>query len=504
MIATVPSATLLGIDGQPVSVEVHIGHGLPAFSVVGLPDAACRESRDRVRAAFASTGLEFPKTRVTVNLAPSGLRKFGSGLDLAMAVAILAAQGRVDARHVCESAFIGELGLDGAVRAVPGVLSLVDALPQPAVVVPAPCAAEAALVGRAVVRGISSLREVVSSLEGSCPWPDPSPPVPCPSPASFADLADVRGQPLGQWAVEVSAAGGHHLLLIGPPGAGKTMLASRLAGILPPLSRAQALETTRVHSAGALRLPEGGLVEQPPFRAPHHTASMVSLVGGGTSWVRPGEISFATNGVLFMDELGEFPPAALDTLRQPLEEGRVRVSRARHTVTLPARFLLVAAMNPCPCGEGGAYGTCRCSEAARTRYARRLSGPLLDRFDLRVVLSRPDVGDLLGAPAGEASSVIAARVRAARGLAAERGVRCNAELVGTALERVAVLDPGARRLVEHRLRSGRLSARGLHRVKRVARTLADLAGHDRGVLDEGHVAAALELRADVAVLETAS
>jgi magnesium chelatase family protein len=231
---------------------------------------------------------------------------------------------------------------------------------------------------------------------------------------------------------------------------------------------------------------------------------MVSLIGGGTAWIRPGEISFATNGVLFMDELGEFPPAVLDTLRQPLEEGVVRVARARHTVTFPARFLLVAAMNPCPCGEGGPYGSCRCSEAARTRYCRRLSGPLLDRFDLRVVVSRPDVGQLLGTSPAPSSAQVAGRVAAARALAASRGVRCNAELDRTALDRLAVLSPAAGTLVEHRLRSGRLSARGLDRVKRVARTVADLAGEEAGVLDERHVAVALELRADVAVLEVAA
>jgi magnesium chelatase family protein len=503
VLATVPSATLLGIDGHAVSVEVHIGRGLPAFTVVGLPDAACREARDRVRAAFASTGLDFPKSRVTVNLAPSGLRKVGAGLDLAIAVAVLAAQGRVPAHAVADCAFIGELGLDGGVRTVPGVLSLVGALPCDAVVVPAGSAIEASLVGRGVVRGVSSLREVVAAVDGSEPWPAPPPPEYVAAPQPPPDLADVRGQPLGQWAVEVSAAGGHHLLMIGPPGSGKTMLASRLPGILPPLGREQAMETTRIHSAGGLPLPGGGLVTQPPFRAPHHSASMVSLVGGGTSWIRPGEISFAHNGCLFMDEMGEFPPAVLDTLRQPIEEGVVRVARARHTVTFPARFLLVAAMNPCPCGDGGPWGSCRCSEGERSRYSRRLSGPLLDRFDLRVVVSRPDVGELLGAPPGVPSAVVAARVAGARALAAERGVRCNAELDGATLDRLAVLSPGARALVEHRLRSGRLSARGLARVKRVGRTLADLAGEAGGVLDERHIALALDLRTDVALLEVA-
>jgi len=314
MIATVPSATLLGIEGQPVRVEVHIGHGLPAFTIVGLPDMACRESRDRVRAAFASSELDFPKTRVTVNLAPSGVRKIGSALDLAIAVAILSAQGRLDGRRLSGCGFIGELGLDGSVRTVTGVLPLVDAIDAEAIVVPLGCVAEATLVGRTTVRGVSCLRELVAAVEGTGPWPLPPSPVLAPPGEPPPDLAEVRGQPLGQWALEVSAAGGHHLLLIGPPGAGKTMLASRLPGILPPLTRAQALETTRVHSAGGLALPAGGLVEAPPFRAPHHTASPVSLIGGGTAWARPGEISYAHNGCLFLDELG--------TLRSPVKAPR--------------------------------------------------------------------------------------------------------------------------------------------------------------------------------------
>jgi magnesium chelatase family protein len=297
LIATVPSATLLGIDGQPVSVEVHIGNGLPAFTVVGLPDAACRESRDRVRAAFASTGLDFPKTRITVNLAPSGLRKVGSGLDLPMAVAVLAAAGRLDARALADCAFIGELGLDGAVRPVHGVLSLVDAAAQPTVVVPSACAAEARLVAQVAVRSVSSLRQLVAALDGSEPWPE-VPAVATPAAGRRElDLAEVRGQPLGHWAIEVSAAGGHHLLLVGPPGAGKTMLAGRLPGVLPPLAPREALETTRIHSAGGLTLPVNGLVTQPPFRAPHHSASVTSLIGGGSTVLRPGEVSFATNGV---------------------------------------------------------------------------------------------------------------------------------------------------------------------------------------------------------------
>ena len=503
MIATVPSATLLGVEGRPVTVEIHVSNGIPGFTVVGLPDAACRESRDRVRAALLSTGLAWPLKRVTVNLAPSGVRKGGPGLDLPIAIALLVANGDLAPELVANTAFVGELGLDGSLRRVPGTVALVDALTSTAVVVPTPCIGEAALVGRHFVRGGSSLRVVLDALRGDGEWEDA--PLPCDHGAAavVGDLSDVRGQRFARWALEVAAAGAHHLLLAGPPGGGKTLLARRLVGLLPPLSRGAALETTRVHSAAGLELPPGGLVQRPPLRAPHHGASPVSLVGGGSAWLRPGEISMAHNGVLFLDEMGEFPSAVLDALRQPLEEGVVRVCRARASVTLPARFLLVAAMNPCPCGEGGPPGSCRCSEAARARYGRRLSGPLLDRFDLRVVVSRPDVTELLQGPAGEGTEVVAARVAAARALAADRGVRANAELAAADLDRVAPLTPAAWRVLEHRLRAGSLSARGLHRVRRVARTLADLDGAP-SVIGEDHVCGAVELRTEASALAAAS
>jgi magnesium chelatase family protein len=497
MFASIPSATLLGADGHAVHVEVTVTSGLPGFHLVGRPDVSIREARERVRAAILNSCCDWPKQKITVNLAPSSDRKAGSSLDLAIAVGVLAASDQVPSESVRGLALVGELGLDGSLRAIPGMAPMVRAVGDRDVVVPICSAVEANVAATGAVRLIEDLAELVAVLRGLLPWPDHEPPAPpCGDERPLPDLADVQGQPLARHALEVAATGGHHTLFIGPPGAGKTMLAARLPGLLPELDRLRSIEATMVHSAAGVALPSGGLIRRPPLRTPHHATSQAALVGGGSHVMRPGEISLAHGGVLFMDELAEFAPAVLDSLRQPLESGRISIERAEIRALLPAEFLLVAAMNPCPCG-GGAPGDCVCGEAVLQRYARRVSGPLLDRFDLRVPVQRPAVDDLIVSRPGEPTATVAARVGTARALAIDRQGGLNARLSVRALDEVAGLSAAATALLRDELEHGRLSGRGYHRVRRVARTIADLRGEESPVVAEQDVALALRFRASL-------
>lgn len=508
MLATISSAVVDGIDGLSITIEViNTGTGTPRFTVVGLPDTTIRESRDRVRAALMSSGYKWPSTLpLTVNLAPSDVRKHGAGLDLPLALGVLVASKQLDQSEVAGIGAVGELGLDGSIRRVPGLVSLAEALSRVSVsdrselVVPLDGASEAAIVAPGRVRGAACLRELVEGLKGEGPLPAlvEAPPVRSHD-ATRPELADVRGQPLARWALEVAAAGGHHALMVGPPGAGKTMLASRLSALLPPLVADDAMTVARIHSAAGLRRDGAGLDLRPPFRAPHHGMSSVGLIGGGTASIRPGEISCAHGGVLFLDELGEFPRSVIDAMRQPLEEGIVRISRAHGTQAIPSRFQLVAASNPCPCGNGWTDGSCRCSEAQRRTYAMRFSDPLLDRFDIRIEVSPPEPRALLGRSDEETTAEVVPRVSAARQLAQDRGVRCNAELTAAQLEEVVPLEGQARVVLERELLSGALTARGFARVWRVSRTIADLDGAPVCVGQE-HVRAALLLRVRVGAL----
>ncbi len=498
MQSTVHSGTAVGIEGVLVEVEVDVSNGLPHFLIVGLGDTAVQESKERVRAALRNSGFEPPATRITVSLAPGDLRKAGVGFDLAIALGLLASSGALDGELLDRFVFLGELALDGGVRRVPGVLPVaIEARRQgKGLVVPAHNEEEACLVDNLDVWALDSLAAVVAFVR------QPGAPAArharrfCGVEVGTPDLADVKGQDTARRALEISAAGGHNLLFIGPPGAGKSMLARRLPSILPPLTEPEALEVTAIYSVGGLLQSRRPLVTQPPFRAPHHSISPAGLIGG-TSNPRPGEVSLAHRGILFLDELGEFTRTTLEVLRQPIEDRRVVISRAKASVCYPADFALAAAMNPCPCGfQGDSLKICTCPPARIERYWSRISGPLLDRIDLQVEVPRLKAEEVLTEPAGECSQRVRDRVLAARERQGNRfrgmAMVCNGQIRSRELRAHCAVDTAGRDLLRQAITSLGLSARTHDRVLKVARTIADLAGADR--ISSEHVKEAIGYR----------